>query len=110
MGKAVINTCYGGFKISEKAYDWLKEHNIDEDLIEKWNSRHTGLSSCQYHGPRHHPLLIQCVEELGEEASDYYSKLKVVEFEGDLYQIDEYDGLESIETPDQIYWNNCNDY
>ena len=35
MGKAVINCCYGGFKISEKAYNWLKEHNIDKELIYK---------------------------------------------------------------------------
>lgn len=44
------------------------------------------------------PILVQVVEELGEEASGRCSALKVVEIpDGIEWEIDEYDGLESIE-------------
>ena len=114
MGKAVINVCYGGFGISEKAYNWLKEHNIegschiDNELLEK-HEFDSGNIRCYYYGPRHHPLFIKCIEELGEEASGMWAELKVETFEGNLYRINDYDGYESIETPNDIYWNNVND-
>lgn len=107
MGKAVLNKCYGGFSISEEAYNWLKEHNIDEELIDKHKSSIRGFHY-GYYGPRHHPLFIQCVEELKEKASGSFANLEVVEFEGDLYHIREYDGIESIETPNSIIWTNIN--
>jgi len=53
---------------------------------------------------RNDPVLVQVVEELGDKANGKYSKLRVVEVDG-LYKIDEYDGYESIETPDQIEWS-----
>lgn len=52
---------------------------------------------------RNDPVLVQVVEELGDKANGKYSKLQVVEVNGD-YRIDEYDGYESIETPGQIEW------
>ena len=43
------------------------------------------------------PLLIQLVEELGQEANGSYSKLKVIEIpDGINYQIAEFDGQEWI--------------
>lgn len=91
MPKVVINTCYGGFGLSDKAKDRLRELGLEF----KW----------QYDIPRHHPLLVQVVEELGEEASDPYAKLKVEEINSNLYKIDEYDGLESVLTPgDHVGW------
>lgn len=91
MPKVVINTCYGGFGLSDKAKDRLRELGLEF----KW----------QYDIPRHHPLLVQVVEELGEEASDPYAKLKVEEINSNLYKIDEYDGLESVLTPnDNAGW------
>lgn len=104
MGKAVINTHYGGFGISKEVYDWLKEHNIDEKYIKCIRNTYY-----YYDGPRHHPLLIQCIEELGEESNDILSNLTIIEFEGDEYIIDEYDGWESIRTPKDINWINVND-
>lgn len=109
MGKAVINCCYGGFGISEEAYNWLKEHNINEEFISKYMNFDRGFRY-GYGGPRHHPFLIQCVEELGEKASGWLSDLKVVEFEGNLYRINEYDGYESIDIPSDLIWKDCNDY
>lgn len=97
MGKVVVNRCYGGFDLSEEALKWLKEKGLE-------------IPYSYYDGPRHHPLLVQCVEELGDKASGRFSNLMVYEFEGDQYYIDEYDGMESVETPDTIYWENVNDY
>lgn len=43
------------------------------------------------------PILIQVVEELGEEANSPYAELKIVEIPDDIdWEIDEYDGRESI--------------
>lgn len=44
------------------------------------------------------PLLVKCVEELGDSSFGSYAKLKIVEIpEGVEWTIDEYDGQESIE-------------
>jgi len=46
---------------------------------------------------RDDPLLIQVIDELGEEANDKYSELKIVEIPDDIeWEIDEYDGMETI--------------
>ena len=49
---------------------------------------------------REDPLLIQIVEELGEEASSWAATLKVVEIPDELangnYMIDDYDGIEIL--------------
>lgn len=91
MHKVVINSCYGGFGLSDKAKARLKELGLEVE----WG----------YDIPRHHPLLVQVVEELGEKASDTYAKLEVVEINSRLYQVTEYDGFEDIKTPsDHMEW------
>ncbi len=48
---------------------------------------------------RQDPILIEVVEELGDEASGLFGNLKVVEVPDELdnnYVIDEYDGFESL--------------
>lgn len=52
---------------------------------------------------RHDPILVQVVEELGDKADGMYAKLDIVEVSGP-YRIDEYDGYESVETPDSYDW------
>jgi hypothetical protein len=43
------------------------------------------------------PKLIQVVEELGEKANDQNAELKIIEIpDGVDYEIDEYDGVESV--------------
>jgi hypothetical protein len=46
---------------------------------------------------RDHPLLIECVETLKEKANGLCAKLKIVEIPDNVeFEIDEYDGKESI--------------
>lgn len=82
--KVVINKCYGGFGISEKAKKRYEE-------LTKTTFKHTWDLN------RDDPILIQVIEELGEEANDELSKLKIVEIPENVeYYIDDYDGIETI--------------
>lgn len=89
--KIIINDCYGGFGLSEKAarrYCELK----GVDYENRWNK-----DSSVYGIKRTDPILIQVVEELGEEANDFCSALKIEEIpNGSYYRIIEYDGWEEI--------------
>ena len=52
---------------------------------------------------RHDPVLVQVVEELGDKANGKCASLSIEEVFGP-YRIDEYDGMESVETPDSYEW------
>ena len=52
---------------------------------------------------RHDPVLVQVVEELGDKANGKYAKLAIAQVSGP-YRIDEYDGFESVETPNSYDW------
>jgi hypothetical protein len=54
--------------------------------------------------PRHDKDLVAVVEKLGDKANGDCADLKVVEIDSNLYRIDEYDGAESVETPEDIDW------
>lgn len=89
--QVVYNCCYGGFGISDDAVRWLQDRNVETD-----NSA-TGLT-------RHHPLLVQCVKELGEKSNGQYAALYVHTLNGNKYRIDEYDGSESVVEPNENEW------
>ncbi len=56
--------------------------------------------------PRSDPALAQVVEELGDAANGRHAKLAIRELpEGVRYRIDEYDGNESVMTPDDYEWS-----
>jgi len=81
--KVVINRCFGGFGLSKEAQERYK---IDE---------------CDYRfedeKPRHDPELVRAVEEMGDKANGAYSALMIIEWPDKIpYQIDEYDGSESL--------------
>jgi hypothetical protein len=109
MQKVVFNNCYGGFSVSDEAMDRMVELGWNLKLNPKYDPNSKSMFSSKYecHGyvdcPRHHPILVQVVEELGDKASGSCADLQIAEVEG-LYRIDEYDGAESVETPDQIDW------
>lgn len=91
--EVVISVSYGSFSLSDKAIQYLADHGLDID------DHYPGQNEL----PRHHPLLVQCVKELGKEAGGQYSDLTIVKVDG-LYRIHEYDGSESIETPKAMKW------
>ena len=114
--KVVISACYGGFGLSKEALLWLYEkdpyflnHSTSESDIhyakQDWcdmTLTPAGNAVLSFNRDkkelRCHPLLVECVETLGEKASGRYSELKVVEVYPKLpYEIDEYDGYERIE-------------
>lgn len=127
MTRCVINKCYGGFGLSEKAVKRYFEiinkpifidrqrsfgtrtnsyyfcepseyHKVFAEAKKSGDySRANELYFCDYRLERDDPVLVQVVEELGKEANDNYAELKIVEIPSDLdYEIQNYDGLESI--------------
>ena len=83
--KVVINRCYGGFSLSEKAYDYLGI---------PWDGY--GFK-CRDEEDRTNINLVECVEKLGEEANGAFAELKVVDIPDDVeWEIEEYDGMEWV--------------
>ena len=91
--KVVYNDCYGGFGLSDKAM---------ERYFSLANRYPSGGSN---HVCRWDPILVKIVEELGKEANAKYADLKIRDVpKGELFRIDEYDGLESVMTPSDYEW------
>ena len=110
MQQIVINKQYGGFGLSTKAVEWLRENDYpagDECKLagEEYDDG-SGVVD-EFIGPvvpkrsqsfRTSEGLIQCVKELGSEANGDHAQLEIVEVpDGVEWRIDEYDGLETIE-------------
>ena len=83
MPKVIINTCYGGFGLSNEAKTILAlrgvdVHSMDDDL-------------------RTNQDVVEVVELLGALANGDHSKLKVVDVPDDVkWHIAEYDGSEWV--------------
>lgn len=114
--KVVINRCYGGFSLSEKAilrYAEIKGIKLEKvedgywscfvnvDLDDDDPDKHfydRGLK-------RNDPALIQVVEELGEDADGSCASLRITEIpDSTNWQIDEYDGMECVEEVHQRWY------
>ena len=129
--KVILNKCYGGFGVSQEAYElYAKKKGIeifsyklecrnDKPIYRKTDTGSSILThvftkdfgdyvelsddnSEKYilelrGNHREDPVLIEVVEELGERANSPFSKLVVVDIpDGMEYEIDEYDGLETL--------------
>jgi hypothetical protein len=112
MVRVVYNACYGGFGLSNEAKDRMVELGYEMELNPSydptgvdWYNRTQKYKIYDGDIPRHNPILIQVVEELGEKAGGECSKLVIEEVYGP-YRIDEYDGFESVETPGSYDWIN----
>jgi hypothetical protein len=82
--KIVINTCFGGFSLSEYA---MTELGLD------W--RGDGILPNEM--PRNDPRLVKVVEDLGEASWGSFARLKVVEIPDDVeWFIHDYDGIEHV--------------
>lgn len=75
----------------------FRANDIDDDVF---NDHFVSMRNFK----RTDPILVQVVEELGNKANGECAELSVVEFSDNKYRICEYDGLEWIETPDSIQW------
>ena len=86
MPKVVINTCFGGFGLSEESLeDYKKRKNITDENFYHWDI------------PRDCPVLVEMVEEGGTDVDGIYSELKVVNVPDDVnWFIHEYDGMEHV--------------
>lgn len=86
MQKIVINSCYGGFGLSDEALELIAQRKNTTDRISHWGLKRDDAD------------LIAVIEELGTAAEGHCSELKIEEFdEGVEYTISEYDGSESVE-------------
>ena len=91
--KVVINTCYGGFDLSEKAMLELERRGAV-----KLSRTDSGLYiEDETDEFRSHPELVKIVEEMGEDSFGNYTMLEIVEVPDDVkWHIDSYDGMEWV--------------
>lgn len=104
--KVVINGCYGGFSLSDEAFELYLERKGLKFRKEK--SEHFSLIGYDYYSEngfylgdrdieRNDPVLVGVVEELGEKANGRCASLKVVEIPDEVeWTICEYDGNEWV--------------
>jgi hypothetical protein len=108
--KVVINKCYGGFSLSEKAIrrgrelgaQWavdctLKGEKYPSGEVNDWSMDMYHPSYDDKPSFRADPLLIQVVQELGAEADGSCAELQVTVIpDGIDFEIQEYDGIEWV--------------
>ena len=91
--KVVINTCYGGFSLSHKAFLRLRELGQHQALLEVdtglyWPNAckpdEPSLNKCGTGISRDDSVLVRVVEELGREANGHCADLKIVEIPADI--------------------------
>lgn len=112
MTEIVINTCHGGFELSEagmRKYAELKGFSL---YIEPFGDSHIRMyfniapedRSNKNDGriamrdiERTDPALIQTIKDLGSEANGSFSELKIVEIPNGIgWSIHEYGGMERV--------------
>jgi len=108
--KIAVNRCFGGFGLSQKAYERLVELGVktytgdrpddDGELYIRDNPEDKMFGRYYVYwdyDTRTNPMLIQVIEELGLDASGCCGQVEIVEIpDGICYEIDNYDGMETI--------------
>ena len=124
--KVVINSCWGGFCISNEAVLWIRRNapckhreilfgetyddgsvagddrgSLSEEdmrrIYKDANREHQDHRSC--------PSLIAVVEALGKKAFGQLAHLEVVKFpSGVKFIIDDYDGMESVHEKHRVWY------
>ena len=117
MDKVAYNNCWGGFSLSKEAVILARELSGNN----KWGditlggeeySDGSGVASPMYDDSnhiygdieRHDPILIEVIERLGDKASGSLAKVKLYKLEGNKYWIEDYDGMETVHTPENTEW------
>lgn len=110
--KIVLNNSYGGFGLSNKAISMILERKGIPFKQERYEcsdfftDANTGeVIDLVYDLERSDPDLVAVVEILEDEVNTDYSDLIVYDLpEGTHYQINEYDGFESLYLRDEMFW------
>ena len=111
MQRIVINKCYGGFGLSLAAGNRLvdlgkRTTNKKDNTKFSKDSKKWGVSNYDFEGglERNDPLLVQVVEELGNEANGSFASLHIVEIPDEVeWEIEEYDGMEWVSEKHQTW-------
>lgn len=94
MPKVVINTCFGGFSVSNAVMELLNLPTRDDTDKIFGDSNYPDLG-------RDNPELVAAVELLGSsKASGAFAELRVVDVKEKYWEIVEYDGSEHINASD----------
>ncbi len=113
--KVAVNKCYGGFRLSDKAWELLtkltfeegdkEERALMEEIGQPFQRRQRTPDYMKYDIESHlnlsewrqNPKLIRVIEELGQAASGDCAQIVIVEIPvGIEWFIQEHDGVESI--------------
>jgi hypothetical protein len=112
--KVAINTCFGGFGISNEAFEKLltrkgiafekadAKFKLRTDLYDYYEAGHVGsddhyLSEHTFYEDRSDPDLIAVIEEMQDEANSWAADIRIVVVPDDAkWHIHEYDGLEHV--------------
>jgi len=81
--------------------DYMVDGELDRESYEKdcdeYNKKVDGIHFDEYGIERNDSLLIQVIEELGEDADGAHAQLKIIDIPDDVeWHIEEYDGFEHI--------------
>lgn len=110
--KVAINRCFGGFGLSDKAFEMLltkkgiafESRDSGSSFLgtEYYTAGHLGdndfyLAKHEHYSDRADRHLIEVLEELGEEADDWASDIVIVEVPDEVqWFISEWDGMEHV--------------
>ncbi|NBQ48313.1 MAG: hypothetical protein EBU33_07655 [Sphingobacteriia bacterium] len=110
--KVAINICYGGFGISDKAFEeLLRRKGIEFDMVPN-ESRIMGnsyykkgmlddedgyLNQYDYYSKRDDLDLIAVIEEMGQDSWSWAAEIVIVEIPDDVkWHVCEHDGMEHV--------------
>jgi hypothetical protein len=96
--KIAINSCYGGFSVSEEVYNELGFKWDGYGFVYGTPLEEKYKDASNYYAYRAAPELIAAIEKVGlDKASGELSKIKIVDIPDDVaWEIDEYDGYERV--------------
>jgi hypothetical protein len=105
--KVAICDSYGAYGLSDKAINlYIDRKGYHNNHNTAWDCNCScGKCLTGYRGnriARDDPLLIQIIKELGSEANTEYCRLKIVVAVKDFYSISSYDGLETLQSADDL--------
>ena len=112
MRKVAINRCFGGFGLSDEAFEkLLTRKGIEFEKVKGestfmgdnyYKAGHAGdgehyLSDYEFYKDRADPDLIAVIEEMGDAVNGFAAEIEIMEIPSDVeWHIHEYDGLEHV--------------